>query len=46
MRVIVADIFDARALRIGGLADEAADLVVTNPPFFEFGHGARFAERG
>ncbi len=37
MRVVIADIFDARARRIGGLADGEADLVVTNPPFFESG---------
>lgn len=36
-RVIPVDLFDARARRISGLADEAADLVVTNPPFFESG---------
>jgi len=33
-RVIEADVFDARARREAGLADETADLVVTNPPFF------------
>ena len=36
-RVVAVDIFDARARRLAGLADEAADLVVTNPPFFESG---------
>jgi len=36
-RVAQADIFDARARRAAGLADEAADLVVTNPPYFEPG---------
>src|SRR5208282_3230751 len=36
-RVIPVDIFDARARRISGLADETADLVVSNPPFFESG---------
>ncbi len=36
-RVVQADIFDARARRAGGVSDEAADLVVTNPPFFEPG---------
>jgi tRNA1(Val) A37 N6-methylase TrmN6 len=36
-RVIRANVLDARARRAGGLADEAADLVVTNPPFFERG---------
>jgi len=36
-RVVGADIFDASARRAAGLADEAADLVVTNPPFFEPG---------
>lgn len=34
-RVVETDIFDARARRLGGIvADEAADLVLTNPPFF------------
>lgn len=33
-RVAQADIFDPPARRAAGLADEAADLVVTNPPFF------------
>ena len=33
-RVLRADVLDARARRAAGLADEAADLVVTNPPFF------------
>ncbi len=33
-RVVRVDVFDARARRAAGLADEAADLVVTNPPFF------------
>ena len=42
-RVVVADVFDAPARRAAGLADEAADLVVTNPPFFEPGDGARLA---
>ena len=36
-RVIPVDIFDAPARRISGLADETADLVVTNPPFFQSG---------
>ncbi len=36
-RVIPVDIFDARARSISGLADETADLVVSNPPFFESG---------
>jgi tRNA1(Val) A37 N6-methylase TrmN6 len=34
-RIIEADLFDARARRAGALTDEAADLVVTNPPFLE-----------
>ena len=37
VRVAEADIFDAPVRRMGGLADESADLVVTNPPFFEPG---------
>ena len=37
VRVAQADIFDPSARRAAGLADEAADLVVTNPPFFESG---------
>ena len=37
MRIVCADVFDACARRGVGLADEAADLVVTNPPFFEPG---------
>jgi tRNA1(Val) A37 N6-methylase TrmN6 len=37
VRVSQADIFDPSARRAAGLADEAADLVVTNPPFFESG---------
>lgn len=36
-RVVEADILDARSRRAGGLVDEAADLVVVNPPFFEAG---------
>ena len=32
-RVVVADALDARSRRAAGLADEAADLVVTNPPY-------------
>ena len=34
-RVFSLNIFAARERRAAGLADEAADLVVTNPPFFE-----------
>jgi tRNA1(Val) A37 N6-methylase TrmN6 len=34
-RVRSVDIFEARARRAAGLVDGAADLVVTNPPFFE-----------
>jgi tRNA1(Val) A37 N6-methylase TrmN6 len=34
-RIVQADLFDAKARRAAGLADEAADLVVTNPPFFD-----------
>ncbi len=37
VRVARADVLDARARRAAGLADEAADLLVTNPPFFEPG---------
>jgi tRNA1(Val) A37 N6-methylase TrmN6 len=36
-RVIQADILEAPARRAAGLEEEAADLVVTNPPFFEPG---------
>lgn len=36
-RAVVADVLDPSARRAAGLADEAADLVVTNPPFFEAG---------
>jgi tRNA1(Val) A37 N6-methylase TrmN6 len=36
-RVVQADILDAGARRAAGLSDETADLVVTNPPFFEPG---------
>ena len=32
-RVIVADALDAKRRRAAGLADETADLVVTNPPY-------------
>jgi tRNA1(Val) A37 N6-methylase TrmN6 len=35
VRVIQADIFGATARRAAGLKEEEADLVVTNPPFFE-----------
>jgi tRNA1(Val) A37 N6-methylase TrmN6 len=34
-RVIVADVTIAASRRAAGLADAAADLVVTNPPFFD-----------
>ncbi|MGD0720393.1 MAG: methyltransferase [Roseiarcus sp.] len=34
-RVFCIDIGAARARRAAGLGDEAADLVVTNPPFFD-----------
>jgi tRNA1(Val) A37 N6-methylase TrmN6 len=37
VRVICADVLDSRERRPAGLAAEAADLVVTNPPFFEAG---------
>jgi tRNA1(Val) A37 N6-methylase TrmN6 len=37
VRVIVVDVLDPSARRAGGLADESADLVVTNPPFFDSG---------
>jgi tRNA1(Val) A37 N6-methylase TrmN6 len=33
-RVVIADIANARSRRAGGLVDGAADVVVTNPPFF------------
>ena len=36
-RAVQADLFNPRARRAGGPAAEAADLVVTNPPFFEPG---------
>ncbi len=32
-RVVAADALDAKSRRAAGLADEAADLVVTNPPY-------------
>jgi len=34
-RILRLDILDARARREAGLADEEADAVVTNPPFFD-----------
>jgi len=37
VRVLRLDVLDARARREAGLADEMADCVVTNPPFFEPG---------
>ena len=37
VRVVQADIFHASGRRLAGLGGEAADLVVTNPPFFESG---------
>ena len=46
VRVVEADIFNARARRAAGLADEAADLVVTNPPFFDARRGAGLAGCG
>jgi tRNA1(Val) A37 N6-methylase TrmN6 len=36
-RVLRLDVADARARREAGLGDEAADCVVTNPPFFDPG---------
>ncbi len=36
-RVLRLDVVDAGARREAGLADEAADFVVTNPPFFDPG---------
>jgi tRNA1(Val) A37 N6-methylase TrmN6 len=33
-RIVLADVAAARSRRAGGLVDGAADLVVTNPPFF------------
>ena len=35
MQVFACDVTDAKARRAAGLADGAADLVVTNPPFYE-----------
>ena len=32
-RVVVADALDAKSRRAAGLADEAADLVIANPPY-------------
>jgi tRNA1(Val) A37 N6-methylase TrmN6 len=37
VRVLALDVLKARERRAGGLANEAADCVVTNPPFFEPG---------
>ncbi len=37
VRVIHADAADGKARRAAGLAEESADAVVTNPPFFEAG---------
>ncbi len=37
VRALALDIADARARRQAGLIDEAADAVVTNPPFFDRG---------
>jgi tRNA1(Val) A37 N6-methylase TrmN6 len=37
VRIFQVDVSDARARREAGLADETADAVVTNPPFFEAG---------
>jgi tRNA1(Val) A37 N6-methylase TrmN6 len=37
VRVIVADVTDAKARRAAELRDGAADLVVTNPPFYASG---------
>jgi tRNA1(Val) A37 N6-methylase TrmN6 len=34
-RVLCVDVGEARARRAAGLVDAAADLVVTNPPFFD-----------
>jgi len=34
-RVVLADVTSARSRRAGGLEDGKADLVVTNPPFFD-----------
>ena len=46
IRVVCADVFDAPARREAGLADEAADVVVTNPPFFEAGAVRASPDRG
>ncbi len=35
VQILALDICDARARREAGLADDAADAVVTNPPFFD-----------
>jgi tRNA1(Val) A37 N6-methylase TrmN6 len=35
IRVLQVDVGDAQARRAAGLVDEAADCVVTNPPFFD-----------
>ena len=35
IRVVQVDVCDAHARRAAGLVDEAADCVVTNPPFFD-----------
>ncbi|RBP11187.1 tRNA1(Val) A37 N6-methylase TrmN6 [Roseiarcus fermentans] len=47
-RAMVArvDVFDARARRTAGVADEAAALVVTNPPFFAPGAVRASADPG
>jgi tRNA1(Val) A37 N6-methylase TrmN6 len=37
VRVLTLDVLEARQRREAGLADETADCVVTNPPFFEPG---------
>jgi tRNA1(Val) A37 N6-methylase TrmN6 len=36
-RIAVTDVMDAKARRAAGLTDGAADLVVTNPPFYAAG---------
>lgn len=36
-RILQLDVCDARARREAGLADSAAEAIVTNPPFFDLG---------
>jgi tRNA1(Val) A37 N6-methylase TrmN6 len=34
-RIVVADALDAKSRRAAGLVDEAADLIITNPPYLD-----------